>query len=100
MLFVTNDKVAAKVAASGYAKEIILLFLVGVGLQVVLSFVNKWAAWHLYRGAGDGEYQQSVPYRVWLWINNQAWLDLAVDFASLVALGLATWRVLSVFAAA
>ena len=53
ILFVTNDKITEKVSKSGFATEIIALFLAGVGLQVLLSMVNKWGAWHLYRGAGD-----------------------------------------------
>ena len=100
VLFVTNDKIAERVAKSGYSKDIVALFLFGVGLQVLLSFVNKWAAWHLYRGAGDGDYQSTLSYKFWHLVNRQHWLDLAVDFASLVTLCLATWRVLNVFVAA
>ena len=97
VLFVTNDKVAERIAKSGQSSDIVALFLFGVGLQVALSFVNKWAAWHMYRGAEDAEYQQTAPYRLWHAINKQSWLDLAVDFASLVALALASWKVLNVF---
>jgi len=97
VLFVTNDKVADRIAKSGQSQDIVALFLFGVGLQVILSFVNKWAAWHLYRGAEDAEYQQTSQYKLWHAISKQSWLDLAIDFASLVVLGLASWRVLSVF---
>jgi hypothetical protein len=97
VIFLTNDKVADRVAKSGHSQDIVALFLFGVGLQVVLSFINKWVAWHLYRGAEDAEYQETSKYKFWHAISEQSWLDLAVDFASLVALGFASWRVLNVF---
>lgn len=97
VLFVTNDKITEKVAKSGFANEIIVLFLIGVGLQILLSMINKWCAWHLYRGAGDTEYCVTRKYKVWNVINEQSWIDFWLDLASLFALGWATWRVLIIF---
>jgi hypothetical protein len=99
VLFVTNDKVSERVAKSGYADLIILFFLVGVLLQIVLATVNKWGAWHMYRGAGDLEYQQTWRYKFWGWINEQSWIDFWIDLASLMVFMLATWKVLNVFLA-
>lgn len=97
VLFVTNDKITERVAESCYASEIIVMFLLGVGLQVFLAMVNKWGAWHMYRGAGDAAYHATWRYKLWYFINEQSWLDFWIDLTSLVALGWATWRVLNVF---
>ncbi|MFC5500609.1 hypothetical protein ACFPOE_23910 [Caenimonas terrae] len=97
VLFVTNDKLTERVAKSGYGNEIIALFLVGVGLQIVSAMVNKWASWHIYRGIGDDDYRSRAAYRFWGWINDQTWIDIWADLLALVALVFATWRVLNVF---
>lgn len=97
VLFVTNDKISERVAKSGYANEIIVLFLIGVGLQIVLATINKWGAWHMYRGAGDPEYHQTWLYKFWFFINAQSWIDFWIDLISLLVFMIATWRVLNVF---
>jgi len=97
VLFVTNDKLTERVAKSGYGAEIIAMFLVGVGLQIVSAMINKWAAWHVYRGIGDAVYQTNRSYKFWNWVNDQTWIDIWADLLALGALTYATWRVLSVF---
>jgi len=97
VLFLTNEKAAGRVASSKYASEIIIFFLLGVGLQVVLSLINKWAAWHIYAGAVEPHRMKRVSYRVWDWINKQSWLDASVDVISFAGFVWATFRVLSIF---
>ena len=97
VLFLTNDAVAKRVANSGYANQIISAFLLGVGFQIFLALINKWGAWHMYRGAGDPDYQECWRYRVWHQINSWSWLDFWVDLFSLLAFVVATWKVLNVF---
>jgi hypothetical protein len=97
VLFVTNDKLTERVAKSGYGAEIIALFLVGVGLQILSAMINKWAAWHVYRGIGDAVYQANTPYKIWSWVNEQSWIDIWADLLALGALASATWRVLNAF---
>lgn len=97
VLFLTNEKLTLQVAGSGYAKQIIFAFLLGVVLQIALSLINKWGAWHMYAGAGDPSYQRSWRYRLWSFINGLSWLDFWLDVLSLVAFFWATWRVLNIF---
>ena len=99
VLFLTNDKISTRVASSGYGRQIIFSFLLGVGLQIVLSLINKWGAWHMYAGAGDHVYQRRFRYCLWGFINKQSWLDFAMDVASIGAFVWATWRVLDIFLA-
>jgi ascorbate-specific PTS system EIIC-type component UlaA len=97
VLFVTNETLAARIAESGYAGQIGSAFLLGVALQIILSLINKWGAWHMYAGTGDDEYQATRRYRFWAFVNQQSWLDLVLDVVSFGAFIFATWRVMGVF---
>ena len=97
VLFVTNQTVATRVASSNHANLIISAFLLGVGLQILLALINKWGAWYMYRGAGDPEYQKSLPYRCWDTINSWSWFDFLIDVFSLLAFITATWKVFNIF---
>jgi hypothetical protein len=97
VLFVTNEKLTERVVKSGYGAEIIAMFLIGVGLQIASAMINKWAAWHVYRGIGDIEYQNSKSHKFWSWVNDQTWIDIWADLLALAALAYATWRVLNAF---
>jgi len=96
VLVVTNKELLLKVAASDSADIIIFAFLLGVVLQILLAFINKWAAWYMYSGAGDKEYQEGRTYRFWFFINRQTWLDFSIDIVSVFSFMYATWRVLSI----
>jgi len=97
VLFLTNDNLAQKVSSSCYTNQIIILFLSGVCLQIVLSLINKWCAWHMYKGAGDLDYQKTRRYRFWGFFNAQSWIDFWIDLISITAFIFATWLVLNVF---
>jgi hypothetical protein len=99
VLFLTNDGISKKVASSGHANAIVSAFLIGVALQIILALINKWAAWFMYRGAGDPDYQRGRLYSSWSKINSCSWIDFWVDLASLMAFMAATWFVLNVFLA-
>jgi hypothetical protein len=87
------------------------LFVLGVGLQIVLALINKWAAWNMYRGAyalyqqvrGDPEcdgHYATRTYKAWRWINKQSWIDVVVDIGALSSFSIATWIVLKVLLSA
>lgn len=97
VLFLTNKDVSARVASSGHAVMITSFFLVGVALQIFLSVINKWAAWHMYKGAVDGPHRVTKQFAFWGWINEQSWIDFLIDLTSLFAFVVATWSVLQIF---
>ena len=96
VLFLANKDAPAKLANSPHLKAIITLFVAGVALQIILAFINKWAAWHLYKGNVSDGYEETLLYKTWVWINDQSWIDFFVDLGALVAFSAATWIVLSV----
>ncbi|SDR10819.1 hypothetical protein [Pseudoxanthomonas sp. CF125] len=107
VLFLLNKDAPQAIAASPNVAWIVGLFLTGVVLQILLALLNKWAAWHMYRGAlamhldqqGDTEcdyHNLSKSYRRWRFINKQSWIDYGVDLVSVMAFSIATWLVLSI----
>jgi hypothetical protein len=75
---------------------IIALFVGGVALQIFLAFINKWAAWNIYKGELQADYQDGLTYKVWRWINDQSWIDVLIDLGALISFSIATYMVLSI----
>lgn len=96
VLFLTNKDAPAKLANSPHLQTIVTLFVAGVALQILLAFINKWAAWHLYKAGVKEGYEDTRIYKVWLWINDQSWIDFFVDLGALCTFSAATWIVLNV----
>jgi hypothetical protein len=105
VLLLLSKDAPANISSSPHILAIVTLFILGVAMQILLSLVNKWAAWQMYRGA-FAKYQhlqadpdcdnhdRSKTYRAWCWINKQSWVDFIFDVSSLVAFSIATWLVL------
>ena len=106
VLFFIGKDAPAAVAGSPYAAVIVTLFVLGVALQIFLALINKWAAWHMYRGAfsmyqdatQDSEcdfHHKSAAYKYWAIINKQSWIDFVVDVTALLSFAIATGLVLA-----
>lgn len=102
VLLLTNKEAPEKLANSPYLELIVSLFVIGVALQILLAFLNKWAAWNMYSGAYDKHLDlmgsadcemrhRSLNYRVWHWINRQSWIDFCVDLGAMISFSIATW---------
>jgi hypothetical protein len=107
ILFLVSKDAPATVSKSPHLRAIVALFVFGVGLQILLALVNKWAAWQMYRGAyslyrcnsgfqGEDFHHDTKTYKVWRWINTQSWIDFTCDVLSLIVFSSATWLVLKV----
>lgn len=105
VLLLLSKDAPANVSDSPHILAIVALFILGVALQILLSLINKWAAWQMYRGAFSkyqhgradpdcDDHDRSRTYRVWCWINKQSWIDFIFDISSLIAFSIATWLVL------
>ncbi|MBB3843862.1 hypothetical protein [Xanthomonas arboricola] len=97
VLFFTNNQLSAALKASPHRDWIVDLFLLGVALQVILAFVNKWCAWHLYVGEYDSAFQSRRSYKFWAWLNERSWIDLSIDALSLVSFAVSTLLAVRVF---
>jgi hypothetical protein len=96
VLFASQDKLADKVAASGYGRQIIVLLLVGVAIQIASAFLYKTAMWYLYCGELTPEICGGKRYRFADWISMQYWLELLFDVSAVTLFVIGTWRLLDV----
>lgn len=100
VLFLTNEAIWKRVAASGEARTLAMLFLCGVGLQVLLAALNKTVMWAIYYGELITDFKQTRRYRVAATIAQQFWIDFVIDLGSMVLFALATYRTFVVLTAA
>jgi hypothetical protein len=99
VLFVTQTAIAGKLSVSGHAREIALLFLVGVFLQVIIALLYKGAMWYLYIGEEQPELQKTGRYRIAYWLSSAFWFEMLFDLSSIGLFVYATFRVLSILTA-
>jgi hypothetical protein len=90
VLLVSNATAWSALGRSGQAGIICWLFMVGVAAQVFLTAVNKAAMWAIYYGELDPEFTKRWSYRASDWWSERLWIDVLVDWASIVLFALAT----------
>jgi hypothetical protein len=98
VLFITNDDARKVLVDSGEAMTIGLLFLVGVGLQIIEALLYKNAMWHLYVGEVYPTRRSGPLYEFSDWVSECYPLGLMFDIATLGVFGSATVKVILVFA--
>ncbi|HEV2328791.1 MAG TPA: hypothetical protein VGY56_08400 [Verrucomicrobiae bacterium] len=98
VLLFTNDALRSKIVASGCARSITSAFLIGVGLQVLLTIFNKAALWNCYKGEREPKLRETRAYRVSNWFAYILWFDLIVDLGSLGLFAYSTYRAFTVLA--
>lgn len=86
ILFVKYAKVFASLT-SDIKREIVGCFLLGIGLQVLIAFINKTTQWVIYSKYADKE---SLTYKFFDWLSNQFWIDVAIDVATFISFAYAT----------
>jgi hypothetical protein len=91
---VTNESLAARVGASGNARDIAGLFIAGVALQILTALIWKAAMWYLYLGEIHPSVKDLKKFKFSDWLSEQFWFEIFVDIATLVLFGLATLKVL------
>ena len=97
VLFITSDTFSRRISASPYAFRIVILFLLGVGLQATLAFINKYASYFVYVGCGDDKYQTRNNFKLWSYLSIRGWIDFIFDLTSLITFAYATYLVLGIF---
>lgn len=107
ILLLTSKDAPQNIAKSPHLQMIVTLFIVGVGIQILLALIDKWAALHMYRGAFSkyqeeeedpdcDNHHESATYKFWGWVNRQSWIDLWCDIGALFLFSAATWLVLKI----
>lgn len=63
-LLLLSKDAPTKISASPNLSLIVTIFTAGVACQILLAFINKWIAWHLYRGNLDENYKEKRIYKL------------------------------------
>lgn len=98
-LFLVNENLASRLVAVGSLRLVAVLFLVGVGAQVLGALINKVANWYVHAAYTGSGVRSSSKYRFAEWVVNQFWFDIVVDAVTIGVFGYASWIVLTVFTA-
>lgn len=97
VIIFTNEAIYLKIAESGSARWITLLFLAGTALQIVIALLNKHISWCCYYGELNVEFRNTFTYKAMSWLNNQLWIDVALDILSIFVFTFAIIEVLGIF---
>lgn len=98
VLFLNNKLIWQTIASSQYRGEVISLFALGVLMQVLLAFVNKFTQWCLYYGTENSKFKRTRWYTVSEKVSEWIWLDFVLDLFTIGLFVAATGFVLSAFA--
>ena len=99
--FLINDNLLKALIASGKTNIVATLFLVGVGIQVIVSFLNKVASWSNYYGEIKGgdhtedDYKNTCRYKLMNWVSRQFWIDVVADIVCIIAFGRVIWIIIA-----
>jgi hypothetical protein len=91
-----REGLAERLAAAGELGLVAALFVLGAAAQVLIALLNKTASWFAYHGELSKPFRRTRRYRAMTWVNNQFWLDVAMDMVSIAAFATAIWRLFSV----
>lgn len=90
VLLNTNDHLLKLFSSSPLKNWIIFFFLAGVFGQVLLGFINKWCAYHMYLGTCSQDFKDAARYKFWDYVNERSWIDLTIDSLSIASFVIAT----------
>lgn len=98
VLIFSQDKVAEVLAKSHQGQNIVMLFLIGVCLQVAGAMLFKMTEWYLFCGEVDSGFLTCWRYRIAEWISNQFWIELLLDIGTIGLFVSATYKALFIIA--
>lgn len=96
-LFLVNNKLATRLTEAQQLKLVVVLFLIGGGLQVLGALLNKIANWYMYRAIIHTPDNGTPQHRISEWFIDQFWPDIVIDLGSIGTFGYAAWLLLTVF---
>jgi len=73
VLLVSQESVAVKLAGFDETRTIVWIFLVGVGIQILSTFLYKITLGYLFLNQRDELPSQTLMFRISRWIFRQLW---------------------------
>ena len=91
ILFISQETTMVAIKNYEHSHALVFLFLGGVLLQTLESFIYKHAMWHLYMGEKSTEYKKYKRYTLSVNISEAYWLGAMFDVSTLIVYAIATW---------
>lgn len=91
VLLLSQEKLWGILMSAGSAANIAALFLIGVALQAFLAALNKYVMWSCYYGEINESYSTGRLCALTRILAKQAWIDLLVDFVSIICFAWSTY---------
>jgi hypothetical protein len=100
IVLLSNETAWGWLVKSGRASTMGLLFLIGGAIQIISAILNKQSMWYMYFGELKPATKSRTSYKLSDWYSDQGWIDVVLDFATILLFGLATWIAFSTIMAA
>lgn len=97
VLFSSQDAFSRVLKDAEATAPIMVLFFVGVSLQVFDALSHKYCMFYLYCGEDSESFKQTLRYRLSDIYSEQTWIEILIDFATIGCFALATYRLLSLY---
>lgn len=95
-VLMVNPTLLESLKGSGRAEWVVGLFVIGCAFQIVIAFLNKTIAYHLYCGETAPPFMATWRYRCCETMSEWYWLDFFLDVGSLVAFGYAIFLMFNI----
>ena len=96
ILFMTQETLRKALVAAPNGRCIGKLFLAGLAVQVLESFLYKMCMWHLYYHEAEKDNRCRPLYVVSKWVERNCWIDIILDLSTIILFTIATVMVLPI----
>jgi hypothetical protein len=96
VLFVSQSSISSALNASGCGRKVILLFLIGVSLQILATYIYKTIMWYAYLGESKESFKSTRRFKFSDWFSELYWPEFVFDWGSIVLFIIATYKALTV----
>ncbi|MBK8947175.1 MAG: hypothetical protein IPM32_18195 [Ignavibacteriae bacterium] len=76
---------------------ILILYLVGVSVQIFATLLYKISMWYIMKGALQPQFKNKRRYKFSDWLSDQLFIEIAFDLISIILFLIATYKVLIIY---
>ena len=95
VITLANKDIFVKVIDSKYGHIAMIFALIGVGIQILVTWIFKTCMWYCDREAKGELSEKSKRFRFSVWITENYWIEIVLDILTLVFYSSATCYLLS-----
>ena len=93
-LLLTTKDLLEKLQKEGELKMVAVLFLTGMGTQLLIAIINKWVNWLNYFYSVN---KKSRIAKFVDWFSEQFWVDILCDIITCICFGKLIWMMINIF---